>query len=81
MLRVGVDDKVKAVFNPNPTKHEFAAAQMMENLAIPHWIVTTTKCHLTRPSKNARKRDVDFAQKLNFSVKYVAVPEAVVTIF
>ena len=81
MLRVGVDDKVKAVFNQNPTKHEFAAAQMMENLAIPHWIVTTTKCHLKKPSENVRKRDVDFAQKLIFLAKYVAVPEAVVTIF
>ena len=81
MLRVGVDDKVKAVFNQNHTKHQFAVVQMMEILAIPHWIVTTTKCHLTKPSKNVRKREVDFAQKMSFLVKCVAVPEAIATIF
>ena len=81
ILRVGVDDKVKAVFNQNHTKHRFAVVQIMEIPAIPLWIVTITKWHLKKPSKNARKQEIGFAQEMNFSVGCVAVREVAVTIF
>ena len=76
-----VENRAKAVLNQNHTKQQFAVVQMMVNLAIPLWIVATTKCHLTKPSENVRKQEGDFAQKLNFSVMCVAILEVVVTIF
>ena len=80
MFRVDAIGKGKVVFSHNHPKLVFVAVPTGGTHVIPLWIVRAKRWHMTTPRRNVKKWDVDFAQMMNFSAKYVVEQGVVVTI-
>ena len=69
---------LRVAYSPNRIMQQFAVVQTMENRVRPPLIVQQTQCRLKMQTLNAMKSVLDFAQKMKYFARYVAIREEVV---